>query len=72
VKLAQAQIKNAAINIPHVTIPPLIHPQTSRVAPIQAFDVWNRLNEKRYRDLGGLVNLHYKKFFYLENCLLIT
>ncbi|CAG8668112.1 2620_t:CDS:10, partial [Funneliformis mosseae] len=52
-KLAQSQIKTAVANIPRINIPTFNHPQTPRNGPIQAFDVWNRLNERRYKDLGG-------------------
>ncbi|CAB4493008.1 unnamed protein product [Rhizophagus irregularis] len=48
-KLAQAHVKTVANNTPHIAISPPIHP--SRFAPMQAFDVWKRLNEQRNRDI---------------------
>ncbi|RIA94493.1 hypothetical protein C1645_864949 [Glomus cerebriforme] len=51
-KLAQAHVKTVAANTSHITIPPPIYP--SRFAPIQAFDVWKRLNEQQNRDLRSL------------------
>ncbi|GES78263.1 hypothetical protein GLOIN_2v1836658 [Rhizophagus clarus] len=46
-KLAQAHVKTVASNT-HIAIPS-VHP--SRFAPMQAFDVWKRLNEQRNKDI---------------------